>query len=137
MRKLEAWIEILEDTIETQQRKIQCLENNIEMLDMNACHCRDCLLSLGPYGLEEGLKYLTDDEYMLAPSTPAAFPLGTPPGSKPSSSLEDHMCPSPFNPRYHQAVATSFGCDITNNVVEDSEMEEQVLENEDAIPIVI
>ena len=137
LRKLEAQIKLLEETVETQQQKIHHLKNNMEMLDINACRCRDHLLSPGLHGLEEeeGLEYSTDNEYVLAPSTPAVFLLGTPPGSKPSSDLEDHVCPSPFNPHYHQVVVTSFGCDIMNNIIEDSETEEQVLENEDAILI--
>ena len=136
---LEAHVDELETIIDTQKHDITRLKRNVVTLDQNACHCHDHLLSPEPHGLsdEEGFEYSTDSEYQEALIEPLFCPCSDspPPPTTPPSDVNEFTCCS----LVVEGWATSFGCDITFNVIPDLEEEDVLLllENMDPIPIIV
>ena len=106
-------------------------------LDQNACCCCDCLLNPKPHDLtdKESLEYSTDLEYQEAPMESSFCPCGDspPPPTTPPSDIDKFTHPSP---QVEEGQATSFGCDVTFDVMPD--LEEDVLPPlENVTPILI
>ena len=138
---LETHIDELETIMYTQKHDIARLKRNVVTLDQNVCCCCDHLLSSEPHGLtdKEGLEYSMDSEYQEVLMELANHPWSAysppPPVTPPSNIDEFGHADSPV-PGGH---ATSFSCDITFDVVPDSEEEDipPPLENMVPIPIAV